>query len=205
MTDAELDSLLTTLPDIQLPFDLRRRSLREFDNHTLRKRAPILPWKWAIAIAALCAVASAGAFEATRHSRQSSALYKLPDGNVLLVSDSFTPRSPRSWVWGILWHKRSEMYNGELRETWTIWGRELPRVAYTVTPRPVANGQYDLIFTRTDTRLIENEGFEISSGTPDGWIALPAHELVALGQPFEFKIPAPALYIVRLTISHPAK
>jgi hypothetical protein len=205
MNDHELDLLLKQPPDIHLPSDLRRRTLREFDTRRPKQRSPSLSWKWTLAIAALCAVASAGAFEVTGRRRPGAAAYKLPDGNVLLVSDTFTPKSLRSWVWGVLWHKRSEIHDGELTEIWTIWGCELPRIAYTVTPRLAANDRYDLVFTRSDTRPVEKQIFQVSSGTPDGWMPLPAHELVTLGQPFEFRIPAPALYIVRLTISRPAK
>jgi hypothetical protein len=205
VNDHELDSLLKQIPDIQLPSDLRRRTLREFDTRRPRKRIPVLSWKWALAIAGLCAVASVGAVEVMGSRQPTSAAYKLPDGNVLLVSDIFTPTSLRSWVWWGLWHKRSEMHDGELHEIWTIWARELPRIAYTVTPRSVVNGQYDLVFTSSDTRSVENHAFEVPSGTPGGWMPLPVHELVTLDRPFELRIPAPALYIVRLTISRPTK
>jgi hypothetical protein len=177
--------------------------MREFDRRNTRRRIPLFSWKSVVAIAAGVLVVSLSAFEVTAHVQGSSAVYSLPDGNVLLVSDAFTPKSLRSWVWAVLWHEQSDMSKGVLRQTWTMWGRKSLSLGYSVLPRPSQNGQYDLVFAFSDTRSVENQAFEVSTGIAETWIPLPDHELVSLDHPFEFRVAG--AYTVRFTISNPAK
>lgn len=203
MNDQELDSVLAQIAPAQLPTDLLQRTMREFDRRNSTRRLPLFSWKLVAAIVAGVLVVSLSAFAVATLGQRGSAVYSLPDGNVLLVSDTFTPKSLRSWVWAGLWHQQSEMSKGELQQSWTMWGRKSLSLGYSVLPRPSQNGQYDLAFAISDTRSVENQAFEVSTGFADTWIPLPAHEVISLDQPFEFRVAG--VYTVRLTISHPVK
>ncbi len=200
MDDRELDFVLAQIAPVQLPPDLRQRTLRRFDeSNNRRKRMWPFSWKSLITVAAGILLVSLSAFEVTVHGQSGSASYRLPDGNVLLVSDTLAPGSLRALVRSAVWNRQREMSSGELKETWNMWGRQSLSLGYRVTPRRSANGQYDLAFSSYDMRSVDTPAFEVLTSSGDAWIPLAEHKLVNLDHPFEFRVAG--TWLVRLTIS----
>lgn len=110
MTEQELDQMLDTLPEPPVPTGARARFLTGYRP----RRSWRGSWKWALAGAALTAVAFT-----QPEAELSSGSYPLPDGRFLVTRLVARPGAPASWRWAGRLRGSSGMTDGVLKQTLT--------------------------------------------------------------------------------------